>query len=262
MLAMSAGIASLGMTQVTHALESTQLSSKTRTSAAREVAAIIQRSAESNDALMRGDIDAYRALITLTDDFTLMSPFGGAPTHGSDMTEERWQAMGRFFRNGTLKQELVESYASPDMVVLATIERARVEVGGLPMQDWSLRVTSVYQKYGTQWRLAHRHADPLVTGVSLDQAARARSVSVWRSSLPSRSWPAGLSDFATAAEVIRHRDAAHDEGRHGKAPRQAQSHTGERNLAAEASLGRLHRFARDGERIGHVTPRFVCRRAG
>jgi ketosteroid isomerase-like protein len=136
-----------------------------------EVAELIKRSAESNAALMRGDIEAYRALITLTDDFTLMSPFGGTPSRGSEMSEERWQAMGRFFRNGTLKQELVQSYASADMVVLAIIERARVEVGGLPAQDWPLRVTLVYRKEGAEWRLAHRHADALVGGISLEHAA-------------------------------------------------------------------------------------------
>jgi ketosteroid isomerase-like protein len=135
------------------------------------VADLVERSAAANAALMRGDVDGYRALVPLTSDFTLMSPFGGAPTHGADMTGERWEAMGRFFRNGTLEQEVVQTYASADMVVLAVIERARVEVGGLPVQDWALRVTLVYRREGAEWRLAHRHADPLVAGVSLEQAA-------------------------------------------------------------------------------------------
>jgi ketosteroid isomerase-like protein len=136
-----------------------------------EIAELVQQSAEANAALMRGDIDRYRALITLTEDFTLMSPLGGTPTRGSDMTDERWEAMRRFFRNGTLEQELVQSYASADMVILVTIERGHGEVGGLPAQDWSLRVTLVYRREGAEWRLAHRHADPLVTGVSLNGAA-------------------------------------------------------------------------------------------
>ena len=140
-------------------------------SVADEALVLIRRSAEGNAALMRGDIDGYRALIRLTDDFTLMSPFGGAPTRGSDMTSERWEAMGRFFRNGTFEQELIQSYGSTNMVVLAIIERARVEVGGLPAQNWALRVTLVYRREGSEWRLAHRHADPLVKGVSLEQAA-------------------------------------------------------------------------------------------
>lgn len=136
-----------------------------------QTAELIRRSIAANSALMRGEIDGYRALITLTDDFTLMAPFGGTPTHASDMTDDRWDAMGRFFRNGSFTQEIVGTYGTADMVVLATIERCRVEVGGLPAQDWALRVTLVYRRDGSDWRLAHRHADPLVGGISLVQAA-------------------------------------------------------------------------------------------
>jgi len=120
---------------------------------------------------MRGDIAQYTALVSLSEDFTLMSPFGGQPTRGSDYTPERMQAMGRFFRNGTFKQELVQSYASDDMVVLALIEQTNVEVGGLPAQDWSLRVTLVYRREGADWQLVHRHAAPLAPEISLGMAA-------------------------------------------------------------------------------------------
>lgn len=136
-----------------------------------ELAVLVQKSFESNAALMRGDIARYRKLVTLTDDFTLMSPFGGKPTHGSEMTSDRWEAMGRFFKRGTLDQKVIQTYATRDMVVLVTIERAHVEVGDLPPQDWQLRVTLVYRRDGNEWRLAHRHADPLVTGITLSQAA-------------------------------------------------------------------------------------------
>lgn len=136
-----------------------------------ELTDLIQRSAQANAALMRGDIKRYRDLITLTDDFTLMSPFGGTPTYATEHTPERMEAMGRFFKNGTFEQDLVQAYGSTDMVVLAIIERAHVEVGGLPAQDWALRVTLVYRRDGAEWHLAHRHADPLVSGVSLEQAA-------------------------------------------------------------------------------------------
>ena len=53
----------------------------------------------------------------------------------------------------------------------ATRAVTRVEVGGLPAQDWPLRVTLVYRRDGDEWRLAHRHADPLAAGISLEQAA-------------------------------------------------------------------------------------------
>jgi ketosteroid isomerase-like protein len=120
---------------------------------------------------MRGDIKKYYEILPHTDDFMLMSPFGGKPTRASELTTERIEAMGRFFRNGTFEQELVQSYASADMVVLAMIERCHVEAGGLPAQDWALRVTLVFRREGSEWRLAHRHADPLVGGITLEQAA-------------------------------------------------------------------------------------------
>ena len=134
------------------------------------VAELVSRSEEANAALLRGDVDRYRALIKLTDDFTLMSPFGGLTSRGP-YSDEAWREIGRFFRNGTLRQELVQAYGSADMVVLAVIEHGAGEVGGLPAQDWPLRVTLVYRREGTEWRLAHRHADPLARSIGLEEAA-------------------------------------------------------------------------------------------
>lgn len=136
-----------------------------------ELADLAETSAVANDALMRGDIEVYNKLIRLAGDFVLMSPFGGTPSRGAEYTPERIEAMGRFFRNGTLTQEVVASWISPEMAVLATVERTRVEVGGLPAQDWALRVTQVYRREGEGWQLIHRHADPLSHGISLEAAA-------------------------------------------------------------------------------------------
>lgn len=134
-------------------------------------AGLARISEEANGALMRGDVDAYRALVPRTQDFTLMSPFGGTPSHEAGFTEKTWDGMKQFFRNGTLKQDVVQTYTGTDMIVLVVIERAHVEVGGLPAQDWALRVTLVYRHEGAEWRLAHRHADPLRHAITLLQAA-------------------------------------------------------------------------------------------
>jgi ketosteroid isomerase-like protein len=132
---------------------------------------LAQISEEANAALMRGDVATYRQLVPRTEDFTLMSPFGGRPSHEADITEETWQGISHFFRNGTLKQDVVQTYVGTDMIVLAVIEHAHVEVGDLPAQDWALRVTLVYRWEREKWRLAHRHADPLHHPISLKQSA-------------------------------------------------------------------------------------------
>jgi ketosteroid isomerase-like protein len=136
-----------------------------------DIADLTQRTAAANAALVRGDIDGYLARIEHAEDYTLMAPFGGAPTRGFDMSSKHREALARFFKAGTFDQEVVATYASGDLVVLVTIERVRAAVGGLPEQDWPLRVTQVFGRDGSAWRLVHRHADPLANGISLAQAA-------------------------------------------------------------------------------------------
>lgn len=134
------------------------------------VAKLARKSEMGNAALLRGDVETYLRFIKLAEDFTLMSPFGGTPSKGN-YTTKRWQEIGRFFRNGSLRQEFVQGYSSADMAVLVVIEHCRGEVGGLPLQDWSLRVTLVYRREADSWLLVHRHADPLANGVSVEQSA-------------------------------------------------------------------------------------------
>jgi ketosteroid isomerase-like protein len=140
--------------------------------AGEDAAAVLAgRSAIANDALMRGDADRYRAIVNISRDFTLMSPFGGAPSRPGQLDDAGWASIGRFFRNGSLTQELVQAYGSRDMVALVVIERADVEVGGLARQPWNLRVTLVYRRDADGWALVHRHADPLAPGITVPQAA-------------------------------------------------------------------------------------------
>jgi len=132
---------------------------------------LVLRTEEANKALVRGDIDKYIGLTHHAEDYTLMAPFGGTPTHGFDGSTESRARMASFFKSGTLEQEVVATYNSGDLAVLVTIERVQAEIANLPEQNWSLRVTQVFRHEDTGWRLVHRHADPLVNGVSLEEAA-------------------------------------------------------------------------------------------
>lgn len=140
-----------------------------RAAEAREIA---DRYAAGLAALMRGDGKTYYESIGgLTEDFVLMAPVGGPPSVAADYPPERFEQMGRFFRNGGFEQRVLATYATDDMIVLATIEGGEVEVGGLPKQPWRLRVTTVFIRQGGGWKMAHRHADPLASGISLARSA-------------------------------------------------------------------------------------------
>jgi len=136
-----------------------------------DVADLAQRCQDAAVALIRGDVRSYLSLFVHADDYTLIPPFGGAPRHGFDASEDAVEQLSRFFTGGEAQVDVVQSYVSGDFVALVLIERQHGEVGGLPDQDWSLRVTMLFRREGDDWRLVHRHADPLVREIDLDRAA-------------------------------------------------------------------------------------------
>jgi ketosteroid isomerase-like protein len=133
------------------------------------IADLVRRATDGNDAFMNGDMNRWLVLTPHAPDFSLISPFGGWTAAGFDASPERLAAMASYFTSATTSLEVIATYATADMVVLAVVERQQGVVGGLPPQDWSLRVTLVYRRDGDDWMLVHRHADPLVKGISLEQ---------------------------------------------------------------------------------------------
>jgi len=133
---------------------------------------LVARAAQKNAAFMNGDMRRWAELVSIAPDFTLMQPFGGPSSHGFDASPERLADMARTFHHGETGLEIEQSYAVDGMVVLVMIERQLAAIGPLPMQDWSLRVTEVYRRDAGEWRLVHRHADPLTAPRSLDETAR------------------------------------------------------------------------------------------
>ena len=127
-----------------------------------EVADLVEKVAEAASAIINGNIRRYVELIQHAEDYTLMAPLGGETRRGFDGSDESLEAMARYFQGGESVVDLVQSYVSGDLVVLVMIERQHGRVGGLPDQDLSLRVTLVFRREASGWRLVHRHADPLV----------------------------------------------------------------------------------------------------
>jgi ketosteroid isomerase-like protein len=130
---------------------------------------LIRRVTEAAEALIRGDARRYAELIEHADDYTLMSPYGGEVVRGFDESDEALDALNDFFQGGEVTAvEVVETYISDELAVLVVIERQHGTIGGLPDQDWSLRVTWVFRRApASSWELVHRHADPLVHPIDL-----------------------------------------------------------------------------------------------
>jgi ketosteroid isomerase-like protein len=133
---------------------------------------LVERVRAATRALIEGDVRGYFALVDEAPDFTLMPPTGGPTRHGPDLSPETIEALEEFFEgSGEGDFELERSYASGDLAVLVGLERQHGIVAGLD-QDWSLRVTLVFRREGSGWRLVHRHADALVHPIDMEHLSR------------------------------------------------------------------------------------------
>ena len=137
-----------------------------------ELSELMNRMDEAAGAYIRGDVQHYLSLFDHPDDYTLMPPYGGETVHGFVYTEEGAAETSRFFKAGEATLDVAHSYVSGNLAVLVAVERQHGEVGDLPEQDWSLRVTLVFRRAGDRWEIVHRHADPLVRPIPFEHLGR------------------------------------------------------------------------------------------
>ena len=137
-----------------------------------ELKALLATTEKIANAWMQGDWDGgYGAVLSKGDDATIYGPFGGPATKGALAWADGAQKGIKQFRGGRSEVHLVQSYVSGDLCVLVLLEEQSGEVAGVPGQPWSLRITLVYRREEGQWRVVHRHADPLVKRRTLQETA-------------------------------------------------------------------------------------------
>lgn len=136
-----------------------------------DVDELVEVMEEAASAYIGGNMRRYFELMKHADDFTLMGPLGGDVTRESDSSEERLAELEGMFKSGQATLDVLQIYASGNLAVLVVIERQHGDVGDYRTQDWSLRVTLVFRREASAWRLVHRHADPLVHPITFDQVA-------------------------------------------------------------------------------------------
>jgi hypothetical protein len=97
--------------------------------------------------------------------------FGGWGDH-----EHGWHEVGprldwaaELFAGGRTEQHVLEMHSSGDLGYTVSLERGHAHLAG---QDAAapmvLRVTHVYRRIDGEWRVVHRHADPLTTKTAVD----------------------------------------------------------------------------------------------
>ncbi len=124
----------------------------------------IEASHNALAAIVNGDPSGYLALYAEDEDLTLGNPFGPF-ARGRQSVAERLSGAASNYRDGEITSvELIAKYLSEDLACVVEVESVRAKVGGSEeMVPVSLRVTSVFRLERGNWKLVHRHADPITT---------------------------------------------------------------------------------------------------
>jgi ketosteroid isomerase-like protein len=126
-----------------------------------ELTAFIERDHQSLDAIVKGDPGPKKRLYSRRDDVTLCNPFG-APARGWQEVAQTLERAASQLREGkALAFERISEYATADLAYIVEIERYHGEVGSSEAAPNALRVTTVFRREDGEWRIVHRHADPI-----------------------------------------------------------------------------------------------------
>jgi ketosteroid isomerase-like protein len=125
---------------------------------------LIERYQQALDVFMKGNPEPVKELFSRREDVTLANPLG-PPAHGWDEVGATIERAASQFRDGRLVGvEIVEKQATPEFAYTLWLEHAEGKVGGREdVAPSTLRVTMIYRPEEGEWKVVHRHADPITT---------------------------------------------------------------------------------------------------
>jgi ketosteroid isomerase-like protein len=129
----------------------------------------LERVEEARYQFNLGNVMPSLALWSATDDVTLMGAGGGMEKGISEVkpriafvTQQRTRGSG--VAENKVRIEYLQVVVKGDLAYTVQLERRRLSVPGqTEAVDNVLRATDVFRKDNGEWKLVHRHADPLVT---------------------------------------------------------------------------------------------------
>lgn len=123
---------------------------------------VIEQSHQAVSAFVAGDPMPLGRLYSRRDDATLANPFGPPVRGWKDIAETMDRAAALYREGEAIGIERVSEYATSDLAYVVEIERFRSKLGGADeLTEFALRVTTVFRLEEGEWKIVHRHADPI-----------------------------------------------------------------------------------------------------
>lgn len=123
----------------------------------------LARRQEATTAFFNGDAGPWKAQATHTDAITMFGGYGGSE-QGWAAVKDRYTWAAARNAEGAVRSDIIACHVTSELAYTVAIERGEVRpAGGEQFAPKALRVTEIFRRDGTGWKLIHRHADPLVS---------------------------------------------------------------------------------------------------
>ena len=125
----------------------------------------IQLRRDAVNEFVKGNVALWKEQCSHRDDVTIIGGWGGFEKGWAAQVEKRYEWAAARFKGseGPIEFENISLVVTPELAYSVDIERGRVRVGeSQELAPMVLRVTTIFRLEGAEWKMVHRHADPLM----------------------------------------------------------------------------------------------------
>ena len=129
-----------------------------------DVDQLIEQFHLASGEFLKGNPKPTQELFSHREDVTLANPFG-PPVRGWDEVAKVSEHAASQVRDGEfVSAEIIEKNVTPELAYVVEIEQAKAKIGGSEdITPFALRVTMIFRPEDGEWKIVHRHADPITT---------------------------------------------------------------------------------------------------
>jgi ketosteroid isomerase-like protein len=133
-------------------------------SAVDDVDELIEQFHLAQGEVVKGNPEPVKRLFSRREDVTLANPFS-PPVRGWEQVAEVTERAVSQFRDGEMVAfENVAKYVTAELAYVVQIERGEAKIGGREdIVPIALRTTMIFRPEDGEWKVVHRHADPVTT---------------------------------------------------------------------------------------------------
>ena len=129
-----------------------------------DVDELIEQYYRAQGEFLKGNPEPVKDLFSHTEDVTLANPYG-PPVRGWDEVAKTIEHAASLRSDGTfLGWQIVAKHVTAELAYVVQIERAKAKIGAREdITPLAVRATMIFRPEEGEWKVVHRHADPIIT---------------------------------------------------------------------------------------------------